>query len=139
MASVPGNDMMQLQPSLIGFEKADSANALLAQIGLGPDLGSILANHLSLVLRQQYSDLQIESIEFVSVGSCGAGGMPTANPETIGITTLSLPVHTEIVVVASKERYKLSLEVIINGTLEGDKYNVKSDVIVKAQMFLGLV
>jgi len=70
---------------------------------------------------------------------CDASGMSTSNPRLIGIKTLSLPVEVEVVVVARNERYSLRLRIVFNAKLAGEKYDVKSDLHIEAQTFLGFV
>lgn len=127
------------QIAVVGFEKADAMNLLLERLGLVPDLGAFLSEHLLGVLRQQYSDLEIESIEFIGSGNCTAEGMETSSPNVVFVRTLSLPFNINTVVAARMERYSLDLNVILNATLTGNNYDIKSDVRVQGQTFLGAV
>ncbi len=127
------------QIAVVGFEKADAINLLLERLGLVADLGAFLSEHLLGVLRQQYSDLEIESIEFIESGNCTADGMETTIPHVVCVRTLSLPFNIKTVVTARMERYSLNLTVILNATLTGNKHDIKSDVRVQGQTFLGAV
>ena len=130
--------IQQRQPILVGFEYADSANALLATLGFAPDLGVVLANHLTTVLREQYTDLDIESIELVKTRNCDASGFPNGDFQVIDIDSVTMPVDIVAVVVARKERYRLMLHVVLKAQKAGECYEVKSDVRIDGQLFLGL-
>src|SRR5262245_30997586 len=125
----------QYQPILVGFENAEAINTLLERVGLAPDLGAFLSEHLQIVLRQQYADLDIEFIEFVKACNCNADGVPALKSNILKLSRLSIPFDANVVVTARKQRYKLRLDVIINATLAGESYNVSSDVKIRGQTF----
>lgn len=125
-------------PTLVGFENVDAVNSLMEQVGLTADLGAFLSDHLLDVLRQQYSDLNIESVEFMRAGNCNADGV-SWNPGTVKLNSLSLPIDVKLVVTAANERYSLQVHVVVNAKLQGDKYEFQSDVMVKDQTFLGVL
>jgi hypothetical protein len=127
------------RPAVLGFEKADAISTLLGRMGLVSDLGAFLSGHLLAVLRHQYSDLEIESIEFMGSGNCSVDGVETTNPYIVHVQTLSLPFNVNTVVTARKERYSLNLHVVLNAKLTGSNYDIKSDVMVQGQTFLGTV
>jgi hypothetical protein len=121
---------------LINFENVGSTNALLEHVGLEADLGALLSRHLLTVLRRQYADLTIESLEFLAAGNCTAGGVPTSNRAVINIDTLCIPIDANVVVITNKQKYLLNLHIRIIAERAGEKYDTKSDVIIKGQRFV---
>lgn len=118
---------------LINFDNAIATNHILQQIGILKELGEFLGDHLTQVLRNQHSDVVIQSIEFVGADPCSAGGMPSDDNHTIHLDSLSIPIRTRVLLMSDGCTHDLTLLVTIIGESVNGQHNIKTDVIIERQ------
>jgi hypothetical protein len=125
------------QVHLINFNDTSEVDELLRQIGIESGLGNFLNDHLTDVLRKQYSHSVIESIELQGVENCSIEGMPKSEGSTvINMDSLTVPLNVGIVVSVADTRYKLSLHVDIRSESDGNVFNTVTDVFFRDQVKL---
>ena len=118
---------------LVNFNDTAAVDELLRQIGIESGLGNFLIDHLTDVLRKQYPNVVIESIELHGVDNCSLGGMPISDSSVIKMDALTIPLDVGIVVSVGDKRVKLALHVDIRAESDGDEFNTVSDVFVRDQ------
>ena len=125
-----------MQASLIKFESAGAIDELLRWAGVANSLGPFLAEHLTQVFQQQYSDLVIHSLELISVYDCTVDGRRCEVKDVVGVTSFSIPMDVRLVVTAESRACQLDVLVSLNARTCSNSIDFTSDVLVRQQFEL---
>ena len=119
---------------LINFVDVDRVNQLLHHVGIESELGPLLAEHLTEVLRRQYSELVVSSIELTDVRPSSCDLPDDRVSRMIGVEVLRIPVEVIAIVSTDKSLHRLELTVTIVARTAQEGFSAASDVIVRRQV-----
>jgi len=119
---------------LIGFESDAGLGDLLAQFRVTPDYKSMLPGHLLDILRKQFPDVVIESIELLKSPGCSLGGMQLEDNKTfVRVQTLNVPLDLRIVLKIATGRFALDIQLVFRCEGLDSTPAMVSDMFVKAE------
>jgi hypothetical protein len=118
---------------LIGFDSDEALDDISRRFGLLADYKSFLPEHLTELLKEQNSSVEIRSLELLGTPNCDTGGMPSPdNEDHVIVNTIKIPLDLRIhLSTTGQDLHELDVTLVINAEGVNSTPQLTSDMLIQ--------